>query len=199
MSEPVEITVEVKEFNRAIKEYEKAVTNHDLAYILNRAGRNVATKASHNTPKASLATIDAELDRVGYKQGYGPAVFALTNWKRAKKGLLPVGGMAMSEPAKDFRSKRHSGRGYIAAGWTPAIIRFGGHTRAHIAESSKINRAQNKLASAGDLVAILENTARGAGEVGAQALEKAIVETSRDMIAFAEKKLDDTSKKYSAK
>jgi hypothetical protein len=192
MPDAISATVNFPEFGRALKEYEKAVTNHDLPYILNRAGRNVATKASHNTPRATVANINAALaDR---------HLFKLTNWRRTVKlGLPAVGGKAMSAPAIAELHRRRSSRAYIAAGWTPAIIKFGGHSRAHLSKASKINNAHNELASAGELIAILENTAEGAGKVGYAALEKALVDTSRDMIDFAHKKLEETGKKYSAK
>lgn len=183
--------VVIKEFQKALLQYEEAVMNHDMPYILNRAGRNIATKASRNTPRATLAEIDTALANKN--------LFRLVNWKRKQKGLSPLGGPAMSEPAIKELKRRHSSRAYIAAGWTPAIIKFGGSSRAHIEKSSKINNADNKLASAGQLLAILENTAEGAGKVGFDALEKAIVETSRDMISFAEKRLQKTADKYSAK
>jgi hypothetical protein len=191
MSDAVSITVNVPEFERAIKEYEKAVTNHDMPYILNRAGRNVATKASKYSPRASIEQIDAALaDR---------HLFRLVNYRRKKQGLPALGGPAMSAPAIAELKRRHSSRGYIAAGWTPAIIKFGGHSRAHISSKSKISHAENHLATAGELVAVLENAAVGAGKAGAAALSKALADTSRDMLAFAQERLDDTSKKYSSK
>ena len=61
MPDAISVTVNFPEFQRALLEYEKAVTNHDLPYILNRAGRNVATKASHNTPRATVAEINSEM------------------------------------------------------------------------------------------------------------------------------------------
>lgn len=191
MNDSISITVEVSQFERAIKEYEKAVTNHDLPYILNRAGRNVATKASHNTPKATIAEInDAMANR---------ALFKLTNWRRGKKGLPAIGGKIMSGPAIEELKRRHSSRAYIAAGWTPAIIKFGGHSRAHISAQSKISHAQNHLASAGELIAILENSATGSTKVGTEALQKALVDTSNDMLDFARKKLGETASRYSAR
>lgn len=199
MSNAIEITVKVPEFNRAIELYSQAITNHDLPYILNRAGRNVATKASHNTPKATAEEITSQLKRPSGRPGYGPWLFVLTNAKRKRMGLLAIGGKSMSEPSIDFLKKRRSSKGYIAAGWTPAIIKFGGHTRAHIANRSKINQAVNILATASDLVAYLENAATGAGKVGAEALEKALVDTSNDMIAFAEKRLQETASKFSTR
>jgi hypothetical protein len=105
----------------------------------------------------------------------------------------------MSGPANEFLKRRHSSRGYIAAGWTPAIIKFGGHSRAHISAQSKISHARNQLATAGQLIAILENGATAAGKVGANALERALSETARDMLDFAYKKLSETAKKYSSR
>lgn len=191
MNEPISITVNVPEFEQAIKEYEKAAINHDMPYILNRAGRNVATKASKYTPRASIQQINEAMAN--------RHLFRLVNYRRRKQGLPPLGGSAMSAPAIAELKRRHSSRAYIAAGWTPAIIKFGGHTRAHIREQSKINKAQNDLASVGELVAILENTAEGAGKVGADALQKAIADTSHDMIVWAQEKLQQTANKHSSR
>jgi hypothetical protein len=199
MPDAISVTVNFPEFQRALLEYEKAVTNHDLPYILNRAGRNVATKASHNTPRATVAEINSEMRSIAPGTKRSPFLFVLTNAKRKAKGLPPVGGALMSAPATDFLKQRRSSRAYIAAGWTPAIVKFGGHTRAHISNKSKINQANNQLASSEELVAILENAAAGAGKVGSEALEKALVDTSRDMIEFAHKKLEETAKEYSSK
>ncbi len=192
MSDAITATVNVPEFARALLEYEKAVTNHDLPFILNRAGLDVAIKASGNTPKASLAKINSAMAN--------RALFKLTNWRRGIKfGLPAIGGKVMSAPAIAELKRRHSSRAYIAAGWTPAIVKFGGHTRAHIATASKINNAKNQLASAGELVAILENAAEGAGKVGAEALEKALVQAASNMHQHAEERLAKTAQKYSAK
>lgn len=191
MNDPVSITINVPEFSKAIREYERAVTNHDLPYILNRAGRNGATKASGYTPRASIEQINAAMA--------DKHLFRLVNYRRKKQGLRPLGGPAMSAPAIAELKRRHSSRAYIAAGWTPAIIKFGGHSRAHIATNSKISHAQNHLASAGELVAILENSAEGAGKVGAQALERALADTSREMIRYAQERLQKTASSYSSK
>lgn len=204
MNDPIVIDVNFPEWARALKAYESEVKNHDLPYILNKRGRNIASKASRFTPKATKKEIDMEMTMTasGGKafrgKAYGPWLFVLTNAQRKRKGLPVVGGRAMSGPAQSFLKKRHSSIAYIKAGWTPAIIKFGGHSNAHISKASKINEAQNKLASTGDLVAILENTAAEAGKIGRQALQKAIDVDTQDMLEHVAR-LQKTANKYSAK
>lgn len=195
----IEAVIDSKEWVAALNEYVEEVTNHDLPYILNKRGRNIASKAAKFTPKATKAEIKADLSRQSNGgRNFGPWLFVLTNAKRKKKGLSSVGGKAMSGPAIEFMKGRNSSAAYIAAGWLPAIIKFGGHSKREVHSKSKINEAQNKLATAGDLVAILENTARGSGDVGFEALEKAIAIDTRDMLEHVER-LQARAKKHSAK
>ncbi len=207
MSDAVAVTVNFPEWVKALKAYESEVVNHDLPYILNKRGLNISSKAA--SPKFGFTkrvskeevTRIMRLDAPGADQRgrrNGPWLFVLANAARKKKGLPATGGMAISKDATTFLNKRRQGVAYIAAGWTPAIAKFGGHPRTPPHPNSAINKAQNKLASAGDLIAILENTAKGAGVAGAEGLQRAIDYDTNDMREHVAR-LQKTAKKYSAK
>lgn len=200
MSDMISVTTNVPEFIKALEQYVEH-SSKDLATILNKRGRNIASKASRFTPRETVAGIKADLSKPsGGGRNFGPWLFVLTNAKRKKQGLPSIGGQAMSGPAIEFMKQRTSSRAYIAAGWLPAIVKFGGHPSKESEKhrESRINRAQNKLATPDDLVAILENTARGSGDVGFAALEKAIAVDTADMLEHVAT-LQKSADKYSAK
>lgn len=192
MADFITVTDNLPEFQRALREYVSEVKNKTLPEILNKRGRNIASKAPGLTPKATIEHIDEALAN--------RHLFRLTNWRRAKKGLPAVGGQAMSEPARKEKARRHSSRAYIASGWIPAIIKFGGHPKRQktTVENSAINKAKNQVATADELVAILENTANGAGKVGADALRRAIEIDTADMEQHV-RSLQEVAHKYSAR
>lgn len=200
MGNAVEIKVDAKEWVAALKEYAEE-SDHDMAYILNKRGRNIASRASRHTPRETPAGIKADLSKMSNGgRHYGPWLFVLTNAKRKKMGLSPVGGKSMSGPAIEFMKKRQASRAYIAAGWLPAIIMFGGHPKkeGENHKNSRIHRAHNKLATPTSLIALLENTATGSGEVGWDALKTAIDEDTADMLEHVER-IKKTAEKHSAK
>lgn len=203
MSDAIAVTVNFPEWVRALKAYESEVVNHDLPYILNKRGLNIAAKASRFTPRETKENITAIMrspatGTSAKGRPYGPWLFVLANAKRKREGLPATGGAAISSDAQKLLAKRRQGVAYIAAGWIPAIVKFGGHPKKPVPAHSLINRAQNKVATAGDLIAILENTAKGSGKVGEQALQKAIEVDTQDMLQHVAR-LQKTAKKYSAK
>ncbi len=207
MPDAIAATVKFPEFVKALRAYEREVTNKTLPQILNKRGLNISSKAASAkfgfTKRVSKEQINAIMgtnapgtDKKGKPNG--PWLFVLTNAKRRKHGQPATGGMAISQDATTFLNKRRQGVAYIAAGWTPAIAKFGGHPRKPPHANSLINRAENKLATAGDLLAILENTAKGAGEAGAKGLERAIDYDTQDMLQHVAR-LQKVAHKYSAK
>lgn len=198
MAEIIEAKVDFKEWVKALKEYEEEVTNHDLPYILNKRGRNIASYASSFSPRETKAGIGKAMRQIAPGKGYGPWLFVLTNAARKKKGLPATGGMAISTEATKFLNQRYKSIAYIASGWIPAIVKFGGHPKGKVSPGSAINKAQNKLAASGDLIAILENTAVGSGDVGFEALQKSIDLDVEDMLEHVAR-IQRTAKKYSAK
>jgi hypothetical protein len=204
MSEAVTMTINLPEFEKAIRDYAQEHESKTMPQILNKRGRNIASKASNFTPRATAAKISEDLSKPSGRPGYGPWLFVLTNARRKAKGEPSVGGQAMSEPATKFKNARRSHGAYIAAGWVPAIVKFGGHRspghgKAILNGPSAIDKAYNKPATAGDLVALLENTARGSGDVGAQALQRAIEYDIADMRGTGSEELRALAKKYSGK
>lgn len=199
MAEIITATTNVREWAKALQEYGNEVTNKTLPEILNKRGLNIAARASQFTPRENKAGIQAAMRQIapGHR-GYGPWLFVLTNAKRKKKGLPSTGGMAISADATKFQNQRNKSVAYIASGWIPAIIKFGGHPKHPISPHSLIHKAQNKLAHSGDVIAILENTAKGAGDVGYAALEKAIDYDTNDMLQHVAR-LQKVADKHSAK
>lgn len=179
-----------KDFQKAAQLY-AAATKKDGAYILNRAGMNVAFRAAQGTPRANANAILRALS----KDRNELAVKILS--KRGKfKG---VSIKDRKQIVRKFISARRRSAGYIRAGWGPAIEAFGGNaTRLRINPKSKLGQGYGIKARPNRLVAELANAAFGAHRVGAKPFQQAIDFVARDMLDYALRKLAKTAREYSA-
>src|SRR4051812_34000515 len=108
-------TVDVSQFQLALRAY-KAATQKDAATVLNRAGRNLAFRASQFTPKGNPARIRTDLMRDPHLR------YALTSLLLKKKGIGPLASPQFAAAVEKFVAKRASSANYLRAGWAQAII-----------------------------------------------------------------------------
>lgn len=181
------MTIDARELQNALKLYWRA-TQKDESEILNRAGRNASLRAAQFTPKATGAKIRSAL---------------ITN-NLAVKILSSRGrfrGATMAQRAaitRKFVSARVRSARYVSAGWSKAQRAFGGrgvsvNPRSEAAKGFGIKATPQRL------IAIIANNSRGAGKVGLAPLERAIGFVARDMTKYAQRKLAQTAKKFSAR
>lgn len=179
-----------KPFQGALREYGRA-TNKDAADILNRAGRNVALRAVQLTPKATAAKIRAEL------AANNRAIYATI--RRLKRAGVPQRGMSRTRFAEEINktiAARRRSAAFVSSGWFPALADLGGRSRAATGSAAK---GSGKRATERHLLAVLINAATGANKVGREALQQAVDFVARDMLAYAQKKLADRARQFSAR
>lgn len=168
-----------------------AATKRAEAEVLNQAAKNVCLRAIAYTPKADPAAIERELTK-------GGLAFRLLQ-SRSFQGRLPksLRGFTrgthsrkqLNDAVRKLVTLRRRSAGYIKAGWIKAAQEFGGAARGRVSEKSLAGRGYGVRATQGNLKAIGVNLARGAGTVGADALQKALNYVGKDMLSYAEKKI----------
>lgn len=95
----------------ALRETERADVNK-IAWSLGQSDRrftNKRTGAALKTPK-----------RV-YSSASSLNLYRIVNWRRKRAGLEPLGGQAMSAPARRMRAATLRSAGFIASGWIYAV------------------------------------------------------------------------------
>jgi hypothetical protein len=191
--------LDTSELTKAFEEYRQA-TQKDMADILNRAGKNVAFKAIRYTPSASKESVRTGLDiDVTYKDGHDVLLkYLVVNAFLKKHGQKAVGGKEMGVAASNFMKGRMKTIGYIKAGWLNAALDFGATLSKRPYPKGFAAKGYGKKASPLNLNAALANFATGANLVGVAGLQRAIDETARDMIDYAQKKMQATAQKHSA-
>jgi len=192
-------TLELKELQKAMQEYEFA-TKKDEVEILNRAGRNIAYRASSKTPTARSAKIRAELNREAPRQGkYDGKVelkYVLASARARAKGLGIMKKPEFRKFVSRFVSQRASSAGYVRSGWQGAVEALGGSFRG---KKNRHNKGVGHPATVRKLIAEIMNTVPNAGKIGSDALQQAINYVSSDMSNYAQKKLSATARKYSGR
>lgn len=193
-----DFNLDTRELIQALEQYQEA-TNKDMAEVLNRAGRNVAFKAIRYTPTTLKSDITASLETmVAWQDGHQvPLKYLIANAFRRKRGQPPVAGSRMRDAVDSLYALRYKTIGYVKAGWLNAARAFGGAGKEPFSKGLA-SLGYGKKATAFNLNAELANFSRGANLVGSDGLQRAIDETARDMIAFADKKMAATAKKHSA-
>ncbi len=189
------LTFDTREFTRALGLYAEA-TQKDEAEILNRAARNLAYRAAQNTPVAQAAEIKSGLFRDEHLR------FALTSIALKKRGIGALKSPEFQKEVDRFVARRIASRRYLRAAWAPAIIALGGSFRG---TKFKGIVGEAKKATARKLVAEIltlinqpdQSHAKGAEEIVAKALQKALDFVAQDMIQYADRKLSQTARKYS--
>ena len=177
--------LDISQIQKAFEEIKRA-TKKDGKDILNRAGRNVCLRAIKDTPRADAAKIRA-LD---------PRIFIAAVVK-------DLAGRKVSRAEfNDLVKKKRAGRarsvGYIKAGWANAAKAFGAKG-GKVSSKGLAAEGYGKLATENKLVAVLANHARGASQVGSDALQGAINFVAKDMAAYAKRALAKTFAKHSGK
>lgn len=141
-----ELKIAVQEFNRAAQ---ACIEHSERTYpqFLNGQGLRLGSFAVRETEKSDASKISAELGQVstrirnlktgaflsrrsGSRGGFGRKVYSsessqdlyrIINWRRVRTGKKPVGGKAMSKPARKMRAASLRSPGFIAAGWIFAV------------------------------------------------------------------------------
>lgn len=186
----------MRSFKSALEKYRRA-TNKDEAEILNRAALNVMYKAMSFTPKARLSRFPFNA-KPGRGRTYRQRFFFAKNARVGRKGV------PYQEAEKSYRRKRSSA-GYIRAGWLNAAHEF--------AKAAKKPPPRNRPFRMGDankggarrarqgfrVEAEATNYADGAGKVGSEPLRRAMDFVAVDMEDWAQSKLNQTARKFSAR
>lgn len=186
----------LRSFKRALAKYKEA-TNKDEADILNRAALNVMYRAMSFTPKAKLS-------RFPFNAKPGQGRTRRERFFFAKKARIGRHGTPYQVAEKAYRSKRSSS-GYIRAGWLNAAHEFAKAARKSPPRSRPFrrgdaNRGGGRKARQGFRVeAEATNFADGAATVGSVPLRQAMDFVATDMEDWAQAKLNQTARKYSAK
>lgn len=191
-----DFTFDTREFQSALQQYSEA-TKKDESEILNRAGKNVAYRASQFTPVAEAATIKSGLFADDHLR------FALTAMKIKERGMGVLKSPQFAQEVEKFVRSRVASRRYLKAGWAVAIEKFGGTYRGSKfrgATGEAIKATADSLIT--ELAAILdeptEAKAQSAESKMLPALQEALDFVARDMIDYAQRKLAKTAAKYSA-
>ena len=167
------------------------VTKKAEADILNRAGGSVVANAIRLTPRADPAKIEAELTT-------GGLAFRLLQSPRFQSRLpKKLQGFTkgthtraqLNAAAKQLVALRRRSANYIRAGWYPALRTFRPGVAGKVSEKGLASQGKATKATESRLVATFENHARGAGDVGAAALQQALDNEGRSMQSYAEQKL----------
>lgn len=168
-------------------------TGKDCAEVLNKAGLTAiiggkgVKGALQRTKKADPGAIEGRLlaDKLAIK----------IVMSRAKRKGEKLKKNEIARRVKALIRKRKSGASYTRGpGWNNAIIALGGRgvrTNRRFA-SSEARYGSGKLATPGDLVAIITNTAPAAERIGTTPLNLALQATARDMVAYGTRKIQAT-------
>lgn len=180
--------LDLREFSEALRFVEE-VTQKEAPVLLNKAALNVVIGgagymgAVQLTPKADAGRIRASLP-------LDVAVRIVR--KRAALAGRFLSRAAAVKAARALIRERQRAAGYTRGpGWSKAARAFGGRG-VRTTERFEVSMARfgmGKKASAQDLVAELLNTAPAAEKIGFQALQQAVNNVVRDLVAYGERKL----------
>jgi hypothetical protein len=144
--------------------------------VLNRAGRNVAFRASQFTPAATVGKIRSDLNRDPHLK------YALTSLALKKKGIGILPSPQFAKEVEKFVARRVASRAFLRSGWSAAIEALGGVYRGR--NPGKGHGYATK-ASVYRFLTEIANTVPGIEKIGVAALKKAIDYVSQDMIDYA--------------
>ena len=167
------------------------VTKKTEAEILNQAGGSVVANAIRLTKKASAADIRKTLQSNGtvFRLLQSPQMQSrlpkkLTGFTRGTHTRAQINAAATA-----LIRARVSSRGYIAAGWFAALSTFRPGANRRLSAQGLAGQGRATRATPSRLIATFENHARGAGAVGAAALQQALNDEGQSVQSYAEKKL----------
>ena len=116
----VNVTIDTKEFNAALREYIK-VSRRTLPEIVNKRAVNIAFKAIRYTPKARKSRINRDLKAKSRTNPKAPLGAILVNYNRGQKGEKGLYGSKMVSAIEDMKLGRHKSAGFIKSGWLGAV------------------------------------------------------------------------------
>lgn len=194
----------------------RTATKKDMAYVLNRALRNVGFKTAQKTPKENATDIELGLRKdqialkIATKQLRGRVGKTFTTKKGKKRTVRRVTRKQIAKKARELISKRKKRRGFLRAGWIAAMIAAGIKGVRKGEDSIKDGRSQlgsGKQATPQRLTAYLGNAAYGRlkgknSSATASKMKAALTEgmrlTREDMVQHAREEMAKTAAKHSA-
>lgn len=217
------IRLDDSQFNAALRDY-MAVSPHTFEEILNRKLWSIIFNAWKNTPVATRAQIEHDLNIIGYKlkrskktgkvsRGrsiIGASVLNLMiNARRGKQGLKGLYGKEMAKASSKIAGARLRASGTMRRGWTRAMLAlspyakasvpgeaFGGRLPSGRGSGTPAQPGWNARAEA-TFEVLIEKGARFDPRVE-QALENAFRAEEASMRSYIEEKMNEEIRKISA-
>lgn len=192
----IEVKTSYKDATRAIELYRKA-TRKDLPDIMNRHGRNTAFRTVRHlksTTRAKLSKHDPE--RIGSKRRKAPRLF----YALAAKDGYKRGSGIKDEARRRFEARDRS-RGFLKAIFIKIASDYGAkmRSRANLQVGGEAGKSRAIKAS---ITRLRTEMISGLAEEGAlreikRAFALGLADATRDMEAYAKKKMDANAGKYS--
>jgi hypothetical protein len=199
----VEVKIDTREFNAALREYIK-FSKRSLAEIVNKRAVNICFRAIRHTPAARRPRINRDLrqkSRVAPKAQLGPI---LVNYNRGRAGKKGLQGKDMAAAVEKMRLARHASVGFVKSGWFGAI--------RDLQPSAKVFRRPPRVIIKGrpkgygkaarqgiNPTAEIVNQVEGAVKVGRHALQRAMNEDALDMRGYVAKKMQQDADRFNAR
>lgn len=184
----------LKDSFRAIRLYEKA-TGKTAAETLNRFMRNVLIRLMRLVKAATLGNIRRAADPD--RKTNSP--IARLPWKKAAQAGHRK-GEGIGDRARKWFNRRVKSRGYVKAGFIPALRKFGGRTgNARLVPGGDASRGKGRKARDGSLLAAFENFSDGADIVAGPKASQAFSQAADDMETYAQRKMQKDADRYSAR
>ena len=114
------ITVNTREFDRAMAEYMK-YTKRTTTEAVNQHAYYIARNATQTTYAADADKIKQDLEVASKKYPNIPLAAILVNSQLKNKGKKGLTGEKMKTAVEKFIKMRQSHRNFLRAGWIPAI------------------------------------------------------------------------------
>ncbi len=197
------LTLDTKEFEKHLND-RIVKLGKDGATELNKRAGNVAMKAAGETPKTKKERITREMKTEVMTEDGHIARFeylVINHFLRTGKfpgqrqwhpqwNRKPAYGARMHDLRIALEQKAQSSRAYIAAGFLKIALDFGRSVKTKgLSSKGLAGKSAGMLATARNLVAILENMARGAEAVAMPALKTALAIEAADMAAHTAEQL----------
>lgn len=239
MSKPaVSMTMNTGDFNRVLRQA-FAQSSRTFPEFINGQALRLASFAQSQTQRADASKIAATLGQTStqianlktgarlkkskrvYTAQASLDMYRILNWRRVRAGKAPLGGKAMSKPARKFRAASLRSSAYIASGWiwaTKTLAKVVGYRDAQRSAGAKIGGKPKGYAKPATTTinamvsceigntALLAESARRTGSrkgapmrIAERGLAIARNLTAKDMLAHLARKLQPVLDKHSAR
>lgn len=239
MSKPVvSMTMNTEDFNRVLRDT-FAQSSRTFPEFINGQALRLASFAQSQTQRADASKIAATLGQTSsqitnlktgarlkkakrvYTARASLDMYRILNWRRVRAGKEPLGGKAMSKPARKFRAASLRSSAYIASGWiwaTKTLAKIVGYRDVQRSAGAKVSGAAKGYAKpatftlngmvaceVANTALLAETAARTGSRKGApmrmaeRGLAIARNLTAKDMLAHLARKLQPVLDKHSAK